>query len=162
MSKLYIHYGSKKFDKKKVTCEKSGFTIPSKPKYGLWASPVDTNWGWREWCAEERFRECDEEDSFMFSLTENAKILNIFSEDDILPYIIRKEGSSFWTNWMGRPLKTSIIDGIDWGKIISDGYDAVELYNSIGLHDTVFNSWDCDSIVILNPDIVVERKKNND
>ena len=161
MSKLYIHYGSKKFDKKRVT-RKNRCSLGSKPKYGLWTSPVDTNWGWKDWCESEEFRECNEENSFMFSLIPDAKVLNIFYEDDILPYIIHRERSSVWSDWMGRALKTSVIDSIDWDKIILDGYDGVELFDAIGLHDTVFNSWNCNSIVILNPDIVIERKKNND
>lgn len=161
MGKLYIHYGSKKFDKKRVTCKRPSH-LGSKPNYGLWASPLDTNWGWKDWCDNEGYMECTEENSFMFSLTSTAKILNIFTEDDIMPYISRSEQWAVLSDWRthiyGSAPKTSVIDTIDWDKIVSDGYDAVELYNSIDLHYTVFNSWDCDSIVILNPDIVVERK----
>ena len=157
MNKLYIHYGSKKFDKTKVTCKRRSY-LGSKPNYGLWASPVNTNWGWKNWCDNEGYMECDEENSFMFSLNSTAKVLNIFTEDDILPYISRTELYAIFPDWRGQISKTSIIDTIDWDKIVSDGYDAVELYNSIDLQHTVFNSWDCDSIVVLNPDVVVERK----
>lgn len=41
---------------------------------------------------------------------------------------------------------------------MNDGYDAVELIhgNNYGeLHFSLFNTWDCDSIVILNKNVIV-------
>ena len=43
-------------------------------------------------------------------------------------------------------------------RVKSEGYDALELFisdNYYTLHHGVFNTWDCDSIVIWNPEIII-------
>lgn len=70
---VYIHYGSTVFDSSK------GFPIRnetnwSKPRGGLWASRQNSTFGWKTWCEQEEFRDCDEHNSFKFRLRDNAKI----------------------------------------------------------------------------------------
>ena len=126
-----------------------------KPRYGLWASPTDADYGWRQWIESEDFR-VDEytQSSFEFDLSSGARILHIYSEDDIMPFIIKdKEFGMFFMS------KTAIGDRIDFDRIAGD-YDGLELHLSDNygeLHDSIFYTWDCDSIVIWNPDVIIPR-----
>lgn len=68
---VYIHYGSTVFDSSK------GFPIRnetnwSKPRGGLWASRQNSTFGWKTWCEQEEFGDCDEHNSFKFRLRDNA------------------------------------------------------------------------------------------
>jgi len=53
----------------------------NKPKGGLWASPVDSKWGWKDWCERENFGKLDS--SFMFKLKPNAKIYVVDDLNDL-------------------------------------------------------------------------------
>lgn len=82
--------------------------------------------------------------SFTFELKDDAKILLIAKLEDAKKYIIDSEYGS--------------ISGIDFESIMNDGYDAVELIhgnNYRELHFSLFNTWDCDSIVILNKNVII-------
>ena len=144
--KNYIHYGHTKFDKsvfnkiKNVDCS-------TKPKGGLWASDVGAEYGWKEWCNENEFRDCDKENSFTFTLSDDAKILYIESVNDLesLPKGKDKFGLNFSSWYL-----------LDFEKL-AETYDAVEvsISSDFDLYYKLYG-WDCDSIVIMNPDIVVE------
>ena len=144
--KNYIHYGHTKFDKsmfnkiKNVDCS-------TKPKGGLWASDVEAEHGWKDWCEAEEFRDCKEENSFSFVLSDNAKVLYIDSIDDlkVLPKVDDKFGMNF-LSWVL----------LDFEKL-AETYDAVEvsISSDFDLYYQLYG-WDCDSIVIMNPDVVVE------
>ena len=50
---------------------------------------------------------------------------------------------------------------LDYNKIVEDGIDAVELMSAYVGHlfinnkyERIFNSWDCESIVVLNKDVL--------
>jgi len=148
MSKKYIHYGHSKFDPIYVRYEVH--PLACKPNMGLWASPVDTDWGWKDWCESEQWSCSDMNLHFYFTLSDSAKIFEVHSEDDILPYLISTGTPTF--------TKTSIGDGIDFDRIFREGYDGMELFISedYSMHDGVFNVWDCDSIVVWNPDVIQE------
>ena len=142
----YIHYGHTKFDKsvfnkiKNVDCS-------TKPKGGLWASDIEAEHGWKDWGEAEEFRDCKEENSFSFVLSDNAKVLYIDSIDDlkVLPKIDDKFGMNF-SSWIL----------LDFEKL-AETYDAVEvsISSDFDLYYKLYG-WDCDSIVIMNPDVVVE------
>lgn len=145
MSKKYIHYGHKKFDR-------SLFTQPQnrrafmKPIGGMWASPTDAPFGWKQWCEENHFRECSEDCSFAFTLTESANVCHIRSVSDarLLPQMSKDD---LCLEWWVYP---------DFEELMRRGIDAVELHLSEDwkLYDTLYG-WDCDSIVILNPEVIV-------
>ena len=144
--KNYIHYGHTKFEKsvfnkiKNVDCS-------TKPKGGLWASDVESEHGWKEWCNENEFRDCDKENSFTFTLSDDAKILYIESVNGLesLPKGKDKFGLNFSSWYL-----------LDFEKL-AETYDAVEvsISSDFDLYYKLYG-WDCDSIVIMNPDIVVE------
>ena len=53
MGKTYIHYGATQLHEIQPVKNERFF---SKPTGGLWASPVDEPFGWKEWCEREHFR----------------------------------------------------------------------------------------------------------
>ena len=144
--KNYIHYGHTKFDKDLFTKIKN-VDCSTKPRGGLWASDIYTKYGWKEWCNENEFRDCDKENSFTFTLSDNAKILYIESVNDLqsLPKVDDKFGINF-SSWIL----------LDFEKL-AEIYDAVEvsISSDFDLYYQLYG-WDCDSIVIMNPDVVVE------
>ena len=151
--KTYIHYGSKEFLKDKVSPIKNEKYF-SKPKGGLWASPLDTNMGWRDWCKSEDFRECNEENSFTFALADAARVLSIKQSSDLndLPKI---ETDYFNKMYLDFEELTKQYDAIEVS--ISSSYDLDGDW-----HETLYYKlygWDCDSILIMNPDIVEDVKE---
>lgn len=144
MSKTYIHYGHTKFDREafRPIHNRRSFT---KPEGGLWASPVDAEFGWKQWCDREEFRECQMNNSFTFTLSENARVITILSVNGAK--VLPQQDNPIGFDWV-MP---------DFEKLLEQGWDAVELVlsNDWGLYWSLYG-WDCDSIVILNPDVIVE------
>ncbi|MDD2973462.1 MAG: hypothetical protein PHE02_15190 [Lachnospiraceae bacterium] len=141
----YIHYGSREFDKSKFQSVSNAY-FRNKPNGGLWASPINAEYGWKKWCTDEEFMDCTEDQSFTFAVRDDAKILHLRKSEDLMnvPKIIDPKYRALTKNNM------------DFEQLISDGYDAVELHLSDDerlywdLH-----GWDCDSIVILNINSIV-------
>jgi len=50
-----LHYGFEQLDVSKIEPIRN---IPMwhKPAGGLWASPVDAEFGWKDWCEQEEFK----------------------------------------------------------------------------------------------------------
>ena len=148
MSKRYIHYGSNNFDKKRVNVINPHYTaLPCKPLFGLWASPVEPTYrSWEEWCRGEDFCLSHLEKYFTFTLSDDAKVLEVRQPSDI---------SKYANDTIHR-----FMTCIDFNKIIEDGCDAVEVYMNSELYYYLYG-WDCDSIVIFNPNIVIPETVNN-
>lgn len=150
----YIHYGGKHFNKdvfKPAYCRALG-GIP-KPKGGLWASRVDAENGWRDWCKSEDFRHYEDDDCFIFTI-HSDRVYVIRSAEDGELFRNKYSLGTVTSSWLP-------FDQLDWNRI-SEDYDAVELVIS---DDSQlywdFYGWDCDSIVIFKPDIVMEEVKVN-
>lgn len=141
MKTKYIHYGHTKFEPDRFKEIKNRFFFV-KPSGGFWASPVDAKWGWKDWCEAEDFRECNIENSFKFTLKDTANVIHIHSVDDL--EMLPKIGSNVTDQVL-----------LDFEKLCNDGVDAIELHLS---DDNelywVLYGWDCDSILIMNPDII--------
>lgn len=153
--KKYIHYGSHAY-LPELFCDIHNTYMSVKPTGGLWASPVDANFGWKDWCKESGARDCKEENSFTFTLAENAKVYHIYSVSNLLKLPQKRDANL-----------AKCIDQIflDFEAIKNSGIDAIELHlseekiESVGslgnrLYYTLYG-WDCDSILIMNPDIIV-------
>lgn len=140
----YIHYGSKAFNKNKFVNISNLFI---KPKGGLWASRIDSKYGWKEWNDENKFTTCLKENSFTFSLKSGANVIELFSAGDLaaLPCITENQ------------LEFPIYDEyyiIDYERCIKMGIDAIEVRSiSGGLYYPLYG-YDCECILILNPEIV--------
>ena len=137
-----IHYGHKSFDITQFNKIKNDNWI--KPKGGLWASPINSKYGWIDWCNENNYGRLDNSFNFIFE----GNVLIIDSLEDLktkIPFI-SVEGYQY-------------ILHIDFEKL-SKKYDAMLLTEN-GERETRFNhpenlyGWDCESIVIFNPKGVV-------
>jgi hypothetical protein len=136
VSRCLIHYGSNVFNPKLIQPIKNDNWV--KPKGGLWTSPINSNWGWKDWCESEDFRECSKENSFTLKLHDWAKICVIDSVSDLvcLPYY------------------ESYKRYLDFEKI-AENYDAIWLTEK-GMQETRCSNpdlygWDCETFLILNP-----------
>lgn len=149
---IYIHYGATRFNRF------LNFPIKNevcwvKPKGGLWASRKNASFGWKDWCAREEFRECNEDCSFEFVIKDESKIAVISRLTQLrrLPHI---ENASIRSSYL-----------IDFEKCLQLGIDAIELcwygdeFEDVASDDLYFAlyGWDCDSIVVLNPNAVIPR-----
>lgn len=150
---IYIHYGAKQFN------PRLNFPIKNeccwvKPKGGLWGSRKNASFGWKEWCSREEFRDCKDDGSFEFVLRDQSKIAVVSTLAQLrrLPNI--KNSSPFYSAYL-----------IDFERCLRLGIDAIELcwygeeFKEIASGDLYFElyGWDCDSIVVLNPDAVIQR-----
>jgi hypothetical protein len=139
----YIHYGHKEFDINKFITPKSRQWY-NKPLGGLWASKVNAKFGWKNWCKRVNCSLCDTKQSFKFKISDNAKILYINCVEDV------KKLPDQQTDLSLTCLKT-----VDFERLIEDGVDAIEfnISNDWGLYEALYG-WDCDSTLILNPDVI--------
>lgn len=151
MSKIYIHYGSNEFKPKLFKPVKNEMMF-TKPKGGLWASPINAKESWKEWCERNDFHLQLLEKSFVFGLKPETKVLFI---DDVkqLDDLPKVKNPAIFENF-------NIWVCLDFEEL-SKEYDAIEITLSEekshngefwgGLYDKLYG-WDCDSICIMNPD----------
>ena len=149
--KTYIHYGSDTFDPNNYGRMDSRFPSYDKP-VGLWASPIDAEWSWKDWCFSNDFCIESFDKSFQFTLKEDTRILQVKQPEDICDYIIIIDelSSSDFTYY-----------GLDLDRIYTE-YDAMEVTMSDNWnemhYDRIFYTWDCDSIVIWNREKIILTK----
>lgn len=145
----YIHYGHTAFDPdifKSIANERGWI----KPTGGLWASPVDAERGWKDWCEDESFRECTEDNSFKFTMRDGAKIFYIDSKEAL------EELADHYGNSKDDWFHCFMLTNIDFEQMLKDGWDGLEI--SISKYWELYHAlygWDCDSIVVLNKDAVM-------
>jgi hypothetical protein len=139
----YIHYGHKEFDINKFVAPKSR-QWNNKPTGGLWASRTDAKYGWKHWCENKNYDWCDLEQSFTFKVSDNANVIHINCVEDVKKLPDQKTD-----------LDLTYIKTVDFEQLMSDGIDAIEfnISNDWNLYMALYG-WDCDSILILNPDII--------
>lgn len=137
---IYIHYGDDKFRAPNPICNCNYFT---KPYGGLWASKKGDELGWKSWCEREEFRLDTFDQSFEFTLKDWAKVLVLENEDqlDALPKLGDYIKGSRWLHCH-----------LDFEKLAQE-FDAIELADIDKLYWALYG-WDCNSILIMNPDIV--------
>lgn len=143
-SRLVVHYGAKKYNPEKfepIVC--NGFEKPEKG--GLWTSPIDSVFGWKDWNKMTNFVKCEDENSFTLCLKENVKIFEINSFEDL----------------SNAPLIKSIIGMYNLNyEEIEKNYDAIWLTSKGQIQTRTtypiwLNSWDCETVFILNPDCFI-------
>lgn len=140
MNRQYIVYGieQSEFDKDKVTPISNRRFPDSKPFGGLWASPIVSDWGWRDFCIAEGYRVEDLDRCTVFHLEENAKIFRVSNRASMQRLLDR----------YGMPSHPELPRiSIDFEKLKKD-YDA--LYATDKGCDYL-PRWDVESIIILNP-----------
>jgi hypothetical protein len=134
-----ITYGcGKKFDRRKFKPIKNQPFV--KPMGGLWASPVDATYGWREWCEAESFGNLS--NCFTFEFDGNVFAIDSLDDAKRMP----------WTTYRG------LLTHPDFEKMLKMGYDAIHLTER-GQIATRFGEpslygWDCECVLVMNPDCV--------
>ena len=154
-NKVYVTYWREdrngKFDPKLIETDLTS-TI-CKPTKAFWGSPVNATFGWKEWCEGEDY-EYDFSNPIYWRLKEGTKILAVNMKDvtkpsSVLRYIIRDISCG--------------IQQLDFEKMREDNIDAVELMDAnighlfINKAEMMCNSWDCESIVVLNPSKIIVK-----
>ena len=109
-----------------------------KPKGGLWASPVASAYGWKEWCEAEQFGDLSTHFEFRFT----GKTLTIDSEFDLLAVPWQGYGPDF---------EAMAASGIDAVYLTEAGQDATR-FSDPGLY-----GWDCECVLVMNRGCVTAR-----
>ena len=140
----YIHYGHKQFDPGMFQ-KPQNVSYWNKPSGGLLASAEDAKYGWKAWNEVEEYRECREDNAFRFNLAPTASILCVHSVAAALELPLQEDGVHHRGN-----------KHYDFEKLIADGVDVIDFCVSAdeGLYWEMYG-WDCDCILVLNPDVIV-------
>lgn len=159
---IYIHYGTTVFDSR-INFPIQNKKYRNKPVGGLWASRVDAEFGWKQWNKLEEYSECNPENSFLFVLKDESRLFTIRSFNDIfvLDNLSPNDDISLILSF---PDYKNDSVCIDFEALLKIGIDAIELdwyrHNHEYIDDYrnlyyALYGWDCDSIVVLNPDAVI-------
>lgn len=115
-----------------------------KPDRGFWGSPVDAEYGWKEWCEDVYFGSYDFNKPVYWTLT-SGKILQVGWDE------VKNKETSILTKYINYPYNI-----LDWNKMLKDDIVAVQLMDGCIGHRFInelekqFNGWDCESIVVLD------------
>lgn len=137
---VYIHYGDYCFRTPQPIKNIGYFT---KPQGGLWASRKNGELTWKDWCEAKKFRLDSLNESFEFTLKDNARILTLNDEEQLTDLPV-----SFLENYANDFSHIYL----DFEKL-KEQYDAIEVINISNLYWRLYG-WDCNSILIMNPDVV--------
>lgn len=139
MGTKYIHYGSNAYDPDKFE-EPINQPHFNKPDGGLWASPVDTDCGWKQFCESNNFSSGPMDQWFTFELDPAANVYEIQCKADVDRMPHKKH------DWMIRE--------IDFEDMLLDGWDAV-LFHANQETKIALWGWDCDSLLVLNRNVII-------
>lgn len=141
-----IHWGAKKFDDELWQSIQNEQWV--KPRGGLWSSPVDSTYGWKQWCKDEGFRKYRADNHFIFELMPASKILTINSLEDLQAALkkYRQTGSHHLHSYL------------DYAKIAIN-YDAIHLTEEGQIktrytHPNLY-AWDCETVLILRRKAII-------
>lgn len=173
LSKKYIHYGwdhfdptyfNQDFDDSKYVNRGWHWPKPFNHKAGLWASPENCHYSWRNFCEAEDYHVSDLNSSFVFTIKHPENIFHVKDERTLCSFIMgymkehdRTRQSYIDTFIKGDGYPSPI--GIYYNKLIEDGYVGLEVDMSIYWKiRPIFCPWDCDSILVFKPEEIVEVK----
>jgi len=117
-------------------------TIFIKPKGGLWCSPLDSNYGWKDWCQEESYGDIKQQQRVIFDV-------------DMSNFVVIDSAKDMKTKLPWIPVMDGYFRALDFEKIVHEGVDGIHLTEK-GQWETRFThpewlyGWDCETILILN------------
>lgn len=116
----------------------------NKPSGGLWASPVNSAWGWKDWSDSEDWGDL----STSFEIIYSGNTLVIDTLFDLHHLIVQHidNFNSFWPDF--EAMKKLGIDGI----FLTEKGEKETRFTEPGLY-----GWDCESIVVLNPEALKQK-----
>jgi len=143
--KLITYGKGNKFDPRKFQPVKNATFI--KPDGGLWASPVNSAYGWRDWCEAEEFG--DLKTHFVFTFTGNIYRIDSIEDANRMPRIKLNSGigsiTSVYPNF-----EQMAKNGIDAIWLTVNGQAQARFSGPINLY-----GWDCESVLIMNRNCIV-------
>ena len=153
-----ICYSSNCFDIKKFKPIKNLDWI--KPEGGLWSSPVNSKWGWKNWCIEQEFNIERLSTSFQFTFKGKAFVINGVKDSSNLPWKPRKgfneallqKESFLFSRFIDFELLSKKYDGI---FLTGKGEAKTRLIDKYSLY-----GWDCECLLVLNPKSIYVEKKS--
>ena len=156
IEEVFISYGLGNYDENKFNPIENIKSFNIKPKGGLWCSPVNSSYGWRDWCeAEEFVKGQGFSNYFKFNLKDMNRVYKINSFFDLLlfPYKIKTPGQ----NYIDYEEAAKHYDAI-W--LTEEGQRETRLPELNGLYDIDGSNinlygWDCESLLILNKEAII-------
>lgn len=142
-----ITYGKGNFfDKNKFQPVKNA-PYCNKPNGGLWASPINSKYGWKDWCIIEEFGNLS--NSFEFTIIGN--IFKITNQNSINQLPLVSEGIHDYHTVLVSALYNGQL--VDFEAVDNSGIDAIWLTEE-AVCCKEFYGWDCESVLILNPNCI--------
>lgn len=133
-----IHYGAIEYNPEKFEPIRNGGWF--KPSGGLWTSPVNSKYGWKEFCESET-----NELGHSFELKFHGKVLTIDKYKDLeqLPWYEPDYGppSVVW--------KIVKECGVDAVHLTLQGFQQTRLTHPYDLY-----TWDCETVLVMNPECI--------
>ena len=168
--------------------KKNGIKISDRGRDALIYKPpgffISMNGDWERWCESEQFRDVKKEticDVYVKPNLTFIRIENIEDANDLIRFILPDIKNEFpdLNNSFGGEFPISDLlnfsryqinllkKGVDlghrevWGRALAS-CDGIYYVNSWELHiNTIFNTWDCDTLMLFDPRNVVSLQKKN-
>jgi len=138
-----VHYTKPFFKLHPITIKngdgKTGLFI--KPHGGLWCSPLDSAYGWIDWCRDESYGDIDHEQ-------------RVILEVDISNFVVIDSVEDMETKLIWRQVH-GLFEAIDFEAMVEQGIDGIYLTEK-GQIDTRWShprslyGWDCETVLIMN------------
>ena len=166
MKKEFITYGII-IDPEKFERIKNGRKMyMNKPDGGLWTSPTDSEWGWKDWCESENFNVSRLSSYTKFNLKDTAKILVIDSLEEFYnicdKYTLKIHGSlELAMLMMGKLLDFEAIEKDGYYGILLTDRGNIQCHLPLNLARPGYsdlNAWDVETLLLFNLDHI-ERKE---
>jgi len=137
-----IHYGSTSVRKDRIYPVKNRDWVKPDEGGGLWTSPVDSDWGWANWCKMEEFRVESLEVFCTIELKDDAKLYVIDSLVDLLDAPSYQTNDIISKRFLDFEKLAEEYDGI-W--LTDKGENATRYSDPMNLY-----SWDVETVLLFN------------
>lgn len=135
-----IHYGSNHYNDKLFKPIKNQNWV--KPSGGLWTSPIDSKWGWKDWCESENFHTNSLNKMFKLKFKPDSKVIVIDSLEDLKSLPTQSNQLYLFQKYLDFEKLSLVADAI-W--LTEKGQSETRLSYDINLY-----GWDCESVLIMN------------
>lgn len=140
-----ITYGLGPFEREQFR-DVSDVPFCNKARGGLWASPVDAEFGWKDWCYSEDFNLDRLGSWFTFDLVGRILVIDSYKDaEQSLAWIDADERSSF-PSFQAMCCPDFVWDAI---HLTSNGEQETRFTRPRDLY-----GWDCESVFVMNPDVI--------
>lgn len=146
---VWVAYGFDSFDKDKVQLKPRNLRWEAsinKPSTGIWASPVDSAFGWSDFLKGEHWRTSTLGQHYLFRLSPDA---NIYVIDTLDKLVAISDKASYDKPCINVDKLMANYDGV----FVTDEM-AGRYHCDYSIRVADLNSWDCESICIWNKEVI--------